>query len=262
MAKIQNIFKVVANEKLSERFYLLKIDAKPILKSILPGQFVHIRTTDGLEPFFRRPFSVYRAQKNVEVFYEPVGPGTRLMTQMKKGDKVDILGPLGTPFQLPPKGTKQVVMIGGGIGVAPFLILSDYIVGARHAVPLPEMILLYGGRTKGHTYDFKEFKRNGCQVYVTTDDGSVGVKGRVDRLFPKIKWDPKTTFVYTCGPHAMMAAVQKFAKEKKIRGQAACEEIMACALGACLGCSIKTTKGYKTVCYDGPCFDLQEVIFH
>ena len=107
----------------------------------------------------------------------------------------------------------------------------------------------------------KEFKGNGCKVYVSTDDGSVGTKGRVSKLFSKINKNPKTTFIYTCGPKPMMASVQAFAKKNKLQGQAACEEVMACALGACLGCSIKTTEGYKTVCYDGPVFDLNEVIF-
>ena len=96
---------------------------------------------------------------------------------------------------------------------------------------------------------------------MATDDGSIGTRGLVDKLFSKIDLNSKTTFIYTCGPNPMMAAVQKFARRHGIKGQAACEEIMACALGACLGCSIRTTKGFRTVCYDGPVFDLAEVIF-
>lgn len=257
MAKIQNIFKVISNEKLCPKFYRMQIDAKPILKKIKPGQFIHIRVHDGLEPFFRRPFSVYRAEKYVEIFYEAVGPGTKILSLKKKGDPIDVLGPVGTPFSLPPKNIKHVVMIGGGIGIAPFLILTDVLKKRKL-----DLVLLYGGRTKEHVYPMKEFKQNGCKVFVSTDDGSVGVKGRVSQLFSKINADAKTTMIYTCGPHAMMAAVQAFAKERNLKGEAACEEVMACALGACLGCSIKTTSGYKTVCYDGPVFDLQEVIFH
>jgi len=256
MAKIQNVFKVVSNKKLSPRFCLLCIDAKSIVKSIKPGQFIHIRTSNSFEPFFRRPFSVYRANKYVEIFYEAVGPGTTLMSAMKKGEDIDILGPIGNQFSLPPKGTKQVVMIAGGIGIAPFLILSDQLKNKGY-----EMILLYGGRTKGHVYPMKEFKQNGCQVFVATDDGSVGTKGRVSKLFSKININKKTTALYTCGPNPMMASVQKFVKQHKLWCEAACEEVMACALGACLGCSIHTTKGYKTVCYDGPIFKLDEIIF-
>jgi dihydroorotate dehydrogenase electron transfer subunit len=262
MAKLQNIYKVVSNKKLCPRFYRLCMDAKPILKEVLPGQFVHIRVSEGLEPFFRRPFSVYRAQKYVEIFYEAVGPGTCLLAAKQPGDPIDVLGPVGTPFRLPPKGIKQVVMVAGGIGVAPFLFLSDILREQNRRLSLPpELILLYGGRTKGHVYPMKEFKGNGCKVFVATDDGSVGVKGRVSELFSKINPDAQTTFIYTCGPDPMMASVQAFAKKHKLRGQAACEEVMACALGACLGCSIHTTKGFRTVCCDGPVFDLQEVIF-
>ncbi len=256
MSKIQNKFKVIANKRLCPRFFCLSLDAKSILKSIKPGQFVHIKVNEGLEPFFRRPFSVYRAQKTLDVFFEPVGPGTKILSQKKPGDVLDVLGPLGNSFSLPPKGTKQVVMIAGGIGVAPFLLLTDQLKSRGL-----ELILLFGARTKEHTFPMTEFKKNGVKVYVSTDDGSVGVKGRVSELFDKIKLDSKTTQLYTCGPHPMMHAVQRFAKEHDLRCEASCEEVMACALGACLGCSIKTTKGYKTVCYDGPVFDVQEVVF-
>lgn len=261
MAKLQNIYKVVSNEKLCPRFFRLCFDAPSIVRNIQPGQFVHIRASDGLEPFFRRPFSVCRAQKHVEIFYEIVGPGTKILSLKKKGDPIDCLGPLGAPFRMPPKSVKQVVMIAGGIGVAPFLIFSDVLRRSRGAGPTGlQLILLYGARTKGHIFNMKEFKKNGCAVHVATDDGSVGARGRVDKLFSKINPDPETTFIYTCGPNPMMAAVQHFAKRHQLRGQAACEEVMACALGACLGCSIRTTKGFKTVCYDGPVFDLDEII--
>ena len=187
MDKIQNIYKVVANQKLCPRFYRLSFAAPSMAKKVQPGQFVHIRVKDGLEPFFRRPFSVYRAQKHIEVFYEPVGRGTSLMASYKKGDPIDVLGPLGTPFVLPPKGTRQVVMIAGGIGIAPFLILSDILKKKGKY----ELILPYGGRTKDHVYPMKEFKANGVKVFVATDDGSTGIKGWVSALFNKIDVNPK-----------------------------------------------------------------------
>src|SRR3989338_5273639 len=120
MAQIHNIFTVTGNDKLCEKFYRLSFDAKKIRPKIKPGQFVHIKTGDGMEPFFRRPFSVYRAKNHVEIFYEAVGRGTKILSLKKKGDPIDVLGPVGTPFALPPKGTKQIVMIDGGIGIAPF----------------------------------------------------------------------------------------------------------------------------------------------
>jgi len=246
MRKIQNIYPIVSNKKLCPRFYCLSLDAPELAREVKPGQFIHIRVSDGLEPFFRRPFSVYRAKKHVEIFYEPVGRGTETLASKKKGDTLDVLGPLGTPFTLPSKNIKQVVMIAGGIGIAPFLALSD-VLGRQtrnpqpttHNTP-PSIILLYGGRTKGHVYPMKEFKANGVKVHVATDDGSAGIKGRVSELFSKIDLNSKTTMMYTCGPTPMMAAVQKFCEKNNLKGEAACEEIMACALGACLGCSIPT----------------------
>ncbi len=262
MNQIQNTYKIVSNEKICPKFYKLCIDAKAIAKAVKPGQFIHIKVSETLVPFFRRPFSVFRAKKYVEVLYEAVGVGTKALSERKPGEYLDVLGPLGNHFHVLPKGPqsqspKQIVMIAGGIGVAPFLVLSDAL--ARKGY---EMILLYGARTKGHIFPMNEFKKNGCKVYIATDDGSVGVKGYVSNLFSKIDANPKTTVLYTCGPHAMMSSVQKFAKEYNLNCQASCEEVMACALGACLGCSIKTTKGYKTTCYDGPVFDIREVIFH
>ena len=256
MGKLQDIYKVVGNERLCAKFYRLSIDAPAIARKARPGQFIHIRVQDGLEPFFRRPFSIYRAKKHVEILYEVVGLGTKLLAAKRKSERLDVLGPVGTPFQLPPKGVNNVVMIAGGIGVAPFLFLSDLIKRKKYNV-----MLLYGGRTKGHVHNFKAFKDNGCKVFVATDDGSVGVKGRVAKLYSKIDPDPHATYLYTCGPKPMMASVQAFAAKHQLRGEGSFEEVMACALGACLGCSIKTTEGYKTVCCDGPVFDLQKVIF-
>lgn len=257
MEKIQNKYKVILNERLSPQYWRMAFDAPEVAAEVRPGQFVHIRTDEeGLQPFFRRPFSVYRSLKYVEIFYDVVGTGTRLLSMKKKGDTLDVLGPLGQPFMMPPEGTRQVVMIAGGIGIAPMLILSDLLKNKKY-----ELILLYGGRDRRHVYPMQEFKDNGVKIHIATDDGSVGIKGRVSSLFDKIEKSTAKTFIYTCGPNPMMKAVQDFAGKQGILGQAACEEIMACALGACLGCSIETKNGFKTVCHDGPAFDLNEVIF-
>ena len=257
MDQIQNKFKILSNEKVCPQFLRLRIDAKSILKKIQPGQFIHIRVNAGIEPLFRRPFSVFRAQKSVDILYDVVGKGTSILASRQKGDELDVLGPLGNTFSMPTGEIENVVMIAGGIGVAPFLVLSDILKKNKKL----KMTLLYGGRTGGHVFNLKEFKENGCKVYVATDDGSIGTKGRVSKLFSRIPENPETTLLYTCGPRPMMAAVQAFAKKRGLRGEAACEEVMACGLGACLGCAIKTTKGYKTVCHDGPVFDLQEIVF-
>lgn len=257
MESLQQMYKVVDNALLCPKYHRLQFEAPALAATVQPGQFVHIRTSEGLEPFFRRPFSVYRAQGTlVEVFYEVVGPGTTLLAAKQPGDMLDVIGPVGTPFTLPQKSIKHVVMVAGGIGIAPFLLLTDILKGWDIS-----LTLLYGGRTKDHVHPMTEFKENGCVIYVATEDGSVGTKGRVSTFFETMPKDPVTTFVYTCGPMPMMAAVQAFVKQYGLSGEAACEEVMACALGACLGCSIPTTKGYRTVCYEGPVFPLHELIF-
>jgi dihydroorotate dehydrogenase electron transfer subunit len=256
MSELTYIANIVSNKKVCPRFYHMKIEAPQLVQNVRPGQFIHIRVRDALEPLFRRPFCIYRAQDTLDIFYEVVGKGTALLAAKKKNDALDILGPLGNTFSLPPRGVQTVVMIAGGIGVAPFLFLSDVL----KTLPV-HLILLYGGRSKEHVFSLAPFKKNGCAVYTATDDGSVGTKGRVSELFGEIPLDSLGTWLYTCGPRPMMASVQKFAREHGLHGEASCEEIMACGLGACLGCATKTRSGYKTVCYDGPVFDLQDLVF-
>ena len=257
MPGIQNKYKIISNEKITPVFYKLCFEAPGFVKKVCPGQFVNIKIDDGLEPFLRRPLCIYRAKKYVELFYEVVGKGTSVLSKKKKGEMLDVLGPLGNKFSKPSKNIKQVVMVAGGIGVAPFLVLSDELKKNKNI----KMILLYGGRTKDFVFNMSEFKKNGCKVFVSTDDGSVGEKGRVSKLFPEINIDPKETFIYTCGPKPMMKAVQAFAAKHGIRGEVSSETVMACGVGACLGCVVKTINGYKTVCHDGPVFGLDEIIF-
>lgn len=255
MMTFQEKYKIVSNKQVSEKFYQLSLDALTMARKALPGQFVHLRINDTLKPFFRRPFSIHRAQKTIDILYEAVGDGTRMLTQKKRGDRLDCLGPLGTPFSLPPKDIKQVVLIAGGVGIAPFLFLTDILKKKNY-----KCVLLYGARSKEQIFPMTDLKKNGCEVHLSTDDGSVGKKGRVSVLFSSIKINVPT-YLYTCGPKPMMACVQEFAKKNHLEGQASLEEVMACGVGACLGCSIKTKKGYQTVCHDGPVFDLKEVIF-
>lgn len=255
MKTIQNNYKIHALVKVNPVYYRLEIDAPDLAKAVRPGQFVHIRVSDNFEPLFRRPFSVYRALKGrVEIFFEPVGKGSSMLAAKKKGDVLDVLGPLGRPFSMPSRHVKQIVFVGGGIGVAPFMLFSDLL--AAHKA---EKLLLYGGRSKAHTFPMTAFRKNGVRAFIATDDGSVGVKGRVGELFSKISLAP-TTYIYACGPKPMMAAVAAFAREKGLSGEASMEEVMACGLGACLGCSIPTNKGYKTVCHDGPVFNLDDLV--
>ncbi|NTV30197.1 MAG: dihydroorotate dehydrogenase electron transfer subunit [Candidatus Omnitrophica bacterium] len=256
MKKIQNTYTVISNAPINTVYHRLVLDAAQLAKAVKPGQFVQVKVSDGLEPLFRRPFSIFRARDGqVEILYEPVGIGTRILTAKRKGDRLDVLGPLGRPFTMPGRRVRHIVFIGGGVGVAPFMLFSDVL--KEHKA---EKLLLYGGRTAAHTFSLREFNRNGVKSMIATDDGSHGVKGRVSELFGQVPLGPDT-MIYACGPKPMMAAVQQFAKQNGLTGEASMEEVMACGLGACLGCSIPTVNGYRTVCHDGPVFSLEELVF-
>jgi dihydroorotate dehydrogenase electron transfer subunit len=119
MEKLQGIYKVISNEKLCAKFFRLCIDAKPIVKNARPGQFIHIRLNDGLQPLFRRPFSIYRAKRSIETLYEVVGRGTQLMASWEKGDHVDVLGPVGTPFWVSRRSCSYRIRFVGDAHVRP-----------------------------------------------------------------------------------------------------------------------------------------------
>ena len=137
MQKIQNRFKIVANERISPGFCRLRLDAKAVAAAARPGQFIHIKVSQGLLPFFRRPFSIHRAKKHLEILYEVLGEGTQALVLRKPGEYLDVLGPLGNHFNLPPKGTRQVVMVAGGVG---FLVIAATLVvfmPEQHYQPIP-----------------------------------------------------------------------------------------------------------------------------
>ncbi|MDP8212843.1 MAG: dihydroorotate dehydrogenase electron transfer subunit [Candidatus Zapsychrus exili] len=255
MIKSQNTYKIISNKQVSEKFFHICIDAKSILKKIKPGQFVHVKIDDTLTPFLRRPFSIHRADSCLEILYEILGEGTKKLAKKKKGDSLDIIGPLGNNFSAPPEGTKNITIVTGGVGVAPFLALTDILKNKKYNITL-----LYGGRNSDYVFSLKSFLKNKCKVFISTDDGSVGVHGRVDKFFKNISFED--AFIYTCGPEPMIKEVQKFAVKNKIKGEASLEEVMACGIGACLGCATKTKDGFKLVCYDGPVFDLEKLDFN
>ncbi len=255
MHKVHFTAEIRSNKKICPKYYRLSLDAKGIVKKVKPGQFIHLRVTQGLNPFFRRPFSIFQAKKTCDILYEVVGQGTQILAEKKKGEHLDVLGPLGHGFSLPQRRIKQIIMVAGGVGIAPFLILSDALKEFRG-----RKILLYGARSKGHIFPFKGFRDSGVKTQISTNDGSVGHKGYVTELLSELKVNPKEAFLYACGPRPMLRAVSQYALEKQIAAEGSFEEVMACGLGACLGCAIKTKQGYQTVCRDGPVFKFEDIV--
>lgn len=271
--------KVLYNRKIKGRYFKLNINAPRIAKQSLPGQFVHIRINDSAQPLLRRPFSIHRVShkvatsprhkvikpERVEILYEVVGKGTEILSQRKAGGYLDVIGPLGNGFTYPTTDNRQLttILVAGGMGVAPLAFLAERLVHSSKFKVQRKVIVLLGARTKKEILCEKEFKKLGCDVKISTDDGSKGFKGRVTEslkhLLSTIDYRPST--IYACGPHPMLKEIAKISQRHNIPSQVSLEAHMACGIGACMGCIVKTKAGYQRVCKEGPVFSVQEVVW-
>ena len=240
----QSIFQIVSNEALTDQVYkmVLSGDTSAITAA---GQFVNIKL-DGL--FLRRPISVCDYdEKTLTIVYKVVGKGTEAMSNMASGE-LDILTGLGNGYDLALSGDYPV-LLGGGVGVPPMYNLAKKLVAEGKKVSV-----ILGFNTKSEVFYEEEFKKLGCQVTVTTVDGSYGVKGFVTTALENMDY----TYFYTCGPEPMLKAVYKASKTS---GQMSFEERMGCGFGACMGCSCKTITGYKRICKEGPVMKKEEILW-
>ena len=258
---IQGNFRILSNKKVGRDYCKMAICAPRIAREAHPGQFVHLRCSDGIEPLLRRPFSFHRLNGgSFEILYKVIGQGTNLLAKKRKGDKIDILGPLGNGFDIQrtnePTNQRTTILVAGGMGVAPLVALAEKL--ARRTKPT----VLIGAKTKKEILCAKEFKKLGAKVQLATDDGSLGYKGIVTDLLKKILLstiDYKLSTIYACGPKPMLKEVVRIGQRLRISTYGSLEQNMACGLGACLGCAVETKTGYKRVCKDGPVFNLQEI---
>ena len=240
----QSIFTIIENKALTRDVYkmVLEGDTSAITAS---GQFVNIQLTGK---FLRRPISVCDwNETTLTIVYKVVGHGTEQMSKMPAGEQLDILTGLGNGYDLTLAGEKPV-LIGGGVGVPPMY-------GA--AKKLAEMgikaSVILGFNTASEIFYEEEFKALGCDVQVTTVDGSYGIKGFVTHAL-----NMDYTYFYTCGPEPMLKAVYKATNTS---GQMSFEERMGCGFGACMGCSCKTITGYKRICKEGPVMKKEEILW-
>ncbi len=258
--------KIVSNRKIAPLHYKLALDAPPIAKDIMPGQFMHVKCSDSYEPLLRRPFSLHKVKdRHIEVLYEVVGRGTELLAKKKSGEFLDIIGPLGNGFsftRMTHDARRRTVLVAGGMGVAPLLALAEKLVRGKS-----KLYVLIGAKTKDRILCEKDFKKLGCEVKIATDDGSKGFKGLVTDL---LRQKLLVTGIYACGPNAMLKEVARIAQKHNVQCQVSLEEYMACGVGVCLGCPVKvkmmdegrrTKDEYKMVCKDGPVFNAEEIIW-
>jgi dihydroorotate dehydrogenase electron transfer subunit len=250
MKKIIQDFKIIENKKISSDYFILKLLSKKKLAEILPGQFVQVLITNSKNTFLRRPFSIndvcYK-ENTISLFIKKKGEATKALSHLKQGDYLNIIYPLGNFFSLP--SSDKVLLVGGGFGIAPLLYLSKYLYN-QNIIPY----ILIGGQKENDILELDEFGKYG-HVFVTTEDGSLGIKGLVTQ-HSVLKSDI-TTFkkIYTCGPNAMLKAVAKIAQNNNIDCEVSLENMMACGIGACLCCIVKTIRGNERVCTEGPVFN-------
>ena len=240
----QSIFEIKSNVALTATVYKMELvgDTSDITSS---GQFVNIQL-EGL--FLRRPISVNDCEGDtLTIIYKVVGKGTEQMAAMTAGQTLDVLTGLGNGYDLTKAGEKPL-LVGGGVGVPPLYMLAKKLIaqGAKPSVVL-------GFNTKDEVFCEDDFKALGCDVTVTTVDGSYGVKGFVTNALPE-----SYTYFYTCGPEPMLRALYKATVTS---GQFSFEERMGCGFGACMGCSCKTVTGNKRICKEGPVLTKEDIIW-
>jgi len=256
MKKYIHDFQVINNRIINDAYFVLSLFCKQKLPEIKPGQFVQARVDNAPNTFLRRPFSVYDIDYGTNIIYlliQVVGGGTAILSSLKKGDNLNLIYPLGNSFSLP--AGKKVLLIGGGIGVAPLLLLGRWLKDHQK-----EPVFLLGFRTADLIVDFDIFYRFG-KVFITTDDGSKGEKGIVTQHSLLNDLPDDFNMVYSCGPEAMLEAVALWSDNNSILCEMSLETYMACGFGACLCCPRKTIHGYLKVCTDGPVFKSNELIW-
>ena len=238
------IFEITSTRQLTDTVFEMKL--KGDVSGVKCGQFVNI-LIDGL--YLRRPISVCDISGDtLTLVYKVVGKGTQKMSQMPVGTKLDILTQLGNGYDLSKSG-QNPLLIGGGVGVPPMYLCAKRLIDGGKAVSI-----VLGFNTKDEIFYEEEFKKLGAKVFVTTVDGSYGVKGFVTDAMKDIDY----SYFYTCGPEPMLKAVYN---SSKTDGQFSFEERMGCGFGACMGCSCKTLYGNKRICKDGPVLEKGEIIW-
>ncbi|OUO53206.1 dihydroorotate dehydrogenase electron transfer subunit [Parabacteroides sp. An277] len=256
MKKYMLDLKVVANERLHPNYCLLKLAGEEPLPEMRPGQFVQVRVEGSSATFLRRPISIHYVDKGrneLWLLIQLVGDGTRRLAEARVGDLLNLLLPLGNGFTLPEEGDmRELLLIGGGVGTAPLLYLGACL-KAKGFRPT----FLLGARSEGDLLQLAFFRQYG-EVYLTTEDGSVGERGYVTNhsLLSEKHFDQ----IYTCGPKPMMVSVARYASAHGIACEASLENTMACGIGACLCCVEKLKDEHHVcVCTEGPVFNIEKL---
>ncbi|HCK09683.1 MAG TPA: dihydroorotate dehydrogenase electron transfer subunit [Candidatus Latescibacteria bacterium] len=256
----QETAEVLSNDSIAEGIYVMRLVAPLVAARAQPAQFVNIKTDPGLSPFLRRPLSILNAdpcQGWIEIYYDVIGAGTERLGSLAVGTSVDLIGPLGLPFE-PRSG--HTLLIGGGVGIVPLAYLAWHSPKDRET-----MTLLMGAATSSRIPDLSRIVPADLTTVLATDDGSIGHHGFVTELIEQHLHEE--TEILTCGPHAMMARIAEIACEASVPCYASLENHMACGFGACVGCVVEYKRSdredrrYRRVCLEGPVVNASEIVW-
>jgi dihydroorotate dehydrogenase electron transfer subunit len=230
-----------------------------------PGQFVMVGLNAPGAPLLRRPFSLHRLVftegrfAGIELLYKVVGAGTTMLARCRPGDPIELLGPLGRGFTVPDP-CRYPILVAGGIGVAPMPLLAETLL--RCGIAPANCRIFLGGQTREAVLCEEFFSRRGMPLHVTTDDGSLGDQCVVTQPLEQALHKGRPDVIYACGPSAMLACVAALARQHQIPCQVSVETLMACGVGACLGCALENRAApgrYLHACVDGPVFKAEHV---
>lgn len=247
---------VTENKRLNSNYVLLKLRSNSTLPDILPGQFAELKVDKNPNVFLRRPISINFVDiNNNEVWFliQIIGEGTNSLSEVNVGETINTLLPLGNTFTIGQDKDEELLLVGGGVGIAPMLYLGKELKDKGY-----KPSFLIGARSKRDLLQLDEFNKYG-EVYTTTEDNSFGEKGYVTNH--SILQTKRFDKIYTCGPKPMMMAIAKYAKERNIFCEVSLENTMACGIGACLCCVENTDKGHICVCTEGPIFNINKLLW-
>ncbi|MCT4602065.1 MAG: dihydroorotate dehydrogenase electron transfer subunit [Marinifilum sp.] len=252
MKKLVQDFKVLQRKELNDDHFVLDVKALEPLPEIHPGQFVNVLVKDSNTTFLRRPLSIHFVdyeRNTISLYIKKIGDGTKKLGELKEGDSLNIVYPLGNQYSIP--NNSNTLLVGGGCGVAPLLYLAKHLKEAGNNVTT-----LLGVRSEKDAVELDAYKEYG-NILVSTEDGSFGEKGYPTQhsVLKKENFD----FVFTCGPEPMMKAVAAYSEQKDIPCEVSLENTMACGFGACLCCVTETTEGNKCTCTEGPVFNINDL---
>ena len=256
----QGLATITARRDLAPGYFALEVDCPAIASGAQPGGFAHV-LVEGRDLCLRRPISFFGVEGDLVTLVVGIhGAGTQWLAERAVGDTLDLLGPLGGRTLSLAPGARRVALVGGGVGIPPLRFLA-----ARRPVDGPELVAFVGARSAERLLGQAEFAELGCEVVVSTDDGSAGFHGTVIGALDAYAQRRPVDQVLACGPTPMMRAAAEWATARGLPSQVCLEARMACGVGACLSCVIETTepgfRQYQRVCHEGPVFDGDQVVW-